>query len=210
LAEVNWARGAWVEGKPRVDKVQAPEHDEIGVLLEKARAGDRQAFKSIVTTYQQKVFLLAYSYLRNREDAQDVVQETFMRLYQKLAAYDREKNFQSWLLQIAKNLCIDYYRKNLSKRREMERDASLDDLNPAAPRGESDPLNSDLREVFSRGLARLGKRQRLVFVMKHYNGLDYREIAQVLNISLGTVKSLHFKAVQNLRSALSPQLGMER
>jgi RNA polymerase sigma-70 factor (ECF subfamily) len=193
-----------------MEKRQAPEKDEIAILIEKAGAGDRPAFKSIVTTYQQKIFLLAFSFLRNREDAQDVVQETFMRLYQKLEVYDREKDFQSWLLQIAKNLCIDYYRKNISKRRAMESNASLDGLNLAAPRGESDPEDADLREVFSRGLARLGERQRLVFVMKHYNGLDYREIAQVMSISLGTVKSLHFKAVQNLRSLLSPQLGLER
>lgn len=192
-----------------MERTKAAENENIQVLLEKAREGDRQAFKAIVSIYQQKVFLLAYSILRNREDGMDIVQETFLRLYQKLGAYEREKNFQAWLLQMAKNLCIDYYRKNYSKRRELENTMSIEELNLAADNGPNNPASYDLRQVFSRCLEKLGDRQRMIFVLKHYNGLQYQEIAQVLNISVGTVKSLHFKAVQNLRNLLSPHLGME-
>jgi RNA polymerase sigma-70 factor (ECF subfamily) len=183
-------------------------HEDISTLLEKAGEGDRQAFKDIVSLHQQKVFLLAYSILKNREDALDVVQETFMRLYQKLDAYEKGRNFQAWLLQIAKNLSIDYYRKHHSRRREMESDKSVEALPLAAEDHWSNPESSELRHVLSRNLERLGERQRLIFVMKHFNGLEYREIAQVLGISVGTVKSLHFKAVRNLKNWLSPQLGM--
>lgn len=192
-----------------MERTKAAENENIQVLLEKAREGDRQAFKAIVRIYQQKVFLLAYSILRNREDGMDIVQETFLRLYQKLGAYEREKNFQAWLLQMAKNLCIDYYRKNYSKRRELENTMSIEELNLAADNGPNNPASYDLRQVFSRCLEKLGDRQRMIFVLKHYNGLQYQEIAQVLNISGGTVKSLHFKAVQNLRNLLSPHLGRE-
>ena len=192
-----------------MERTKAAENENIQVLLEKAREGDRQAFKAIVSIYQQKVFLLAYSILRNREDGMDIVQETFLRLYQKLGAYEREKNFQAWLLQMAKNLCIDYYRKNYSKRRELESTMSIEELNLAADNGPNNPASYDLRQVFSRCLEKLGDRQRMIFVLKHYNGLQYQEIAQVLNISVGTVKSLHFKAVQNLRNLLSPHLEME-
>lgn len=192
-----------------MERTKAAENENIQVLLEKAREGDRQAFKAIVSIYQQKVFLLAYSILRNREDGMDIVQETFLRLYQKLGAYEREKNFQAWLLQMAKNLCIDYYRKNYSKRRELENTMSIEELNLAADNGPNNPASYDLRQVFSRCLEKLGDRQRMIFVLKHYNGLQYQEIAQVLNISVGTVKSLHFKAVQNLRNLLSPHLGRE-
>ena len=188
---------------------QVLHHDDIIRLLEKARSGDRQAFKALIVLHQQKVYLLAYSLLRNREDATDIVQETFIRLFEKLEACDPRKNFQGWLLQITKNLCIDYYRKNYGRRRESESGRSLEEINPAAPPGDSSPAGFDLRQAFSRALDRLGERQRLVFVMKHYNGLDYREIAQILDISIGTVKSLHFKAVRNLRVLLSPQLGMK-
>jgi RNA polymerase sigma-70 factor (ECF subfamily) len=184
-------------------------NEDIRILLEKAGEGDRKAFKDIVILYQQKVFLLAYSVLRNREDALDVVQETFMRLYKKLDAYEKDRNFQAWLLQIAKNLSIDYYRKHHSRRREMETDKSIEELPLAAEDHASNPESSELRHVISRNLERLGERQRLIFVMKHFNGLEYREIAQVLGISVGTVKSLHFKAVRNLKNWLSPQLGMQ-
>ncbi|OGD23457.1 MAG: hypothetical protein A2Y69_02040 [Candidatus Aminicenantes bacterium RBG_13_59_9] len=184
-------------------------HEDITALLEKAGEGDRQAFKDIVLLHQQKVFLLSYSILKNREDALDVVQETFMRLYQKLDAYEKGRNFKAWLLQIAKNLSIDYYRKHRGRRRDMETDQRIEDLPLAAADYRSNPESSELSRVLARNLERLGERQRLIFVMKHFNGLEYREIAQVLGISVGTVKSLHFKAVRNLKNWLSPQLGMQ-
>lgn len=132
-----------------------------------------------------------------------------MRLYQKLDAYEKERNFQAWLLQIAKNLSIDYFRKHNARRRETESSRSVEDLNLAADNPRSNPTSSELRGVISRCLERLGERQRLIFVMRHFNGLEYREIAQILGVSVGTVKSLHFKAVRNLKNWLSPQLGMQ-
>ncbi len=192
-----------------MEQTRITESEDIQSLLREAASGDREAFKTIVFHYQQQVFLLAYSVLRNKEDAMDIVQETFMRLYQKLDAYEKEGNFRGWLLQIAKNLCIDYYRKHYARRREMESEKPLDELVLASSGSGANPVSLDLRRVISHGLERLGERQRLVFVMKHYNGLDYREIAEILNVRLGTVKSLHFKAVRNLRRLLGPQLGME-
>jgi len=192
-----------------MEQTRITESEQTQSLLREAASGDREAFKSIVLHYQQQVFLLAYSILRNKEDAMDIVQETFMRLYQKLDVYEQEGNFRGWLLQIAKNLCIDYYRKHYARRREMESEKPLDELVLVSSDRSSNPLSSDLRRTVSRGLEQLADRQRLVFVMKHYNGLDYREIAEILNIRLGTVKSLHFKAVRNLRRLLGPQLGME-
>ena len=86
-------------------------HDEIYTLVEGIKNGDREAFMAVTRLYQKKVYLLAYSYFRNSEDAMDIVQETFFRLYQKVNMYQPDRNFKNWLLQIAKNLCIDYYRK---------------------------------------------------------------------------------------------------
>ncbi|MFZ2053965.1 MAG: RNA polymerase sigma factor [Candidatus Aminicenantales bacterium] len=192
-----------------MEDIRTASHEDIRVLLERAVEGNRQAFKDIVSLYQQKVFLLAYSILRNREDALDVVQETFMRLYQKIDAYEKERNFQAWLLQIAKNLSIDYFRKHHARRRELESGRSVEDLHLAADDYRSNPASSELRRVISLCLERLGERQRMIFVMRHFNGLEYREIAQILGISVGTVKSLHFKAVRNLKHWLSPQLGMQ-
>lgn len=191
-----------------MERIREAEDEDICYLLEKAGAGDREAFKTVIRLYQQKVFLLAYSFLRNREDAMDIVQETFLRLYQKLGSYEKDRNFQAWLLQIAKNLCIDHYRKN-AKSREMESEKSVEELNVAAGDDPSGTMSAELREIFSRCLDKLGERQRAVFVLKHYNGLQYSEIAQVLDISIGTVKSLHFKAVRRMRDLLGPQLGYQ-
>jgi RNA polymerase sigma-70 factor (ECF subfamily) len=183
---------------------------EINGLVERVQSGDREAFVALTQQYQQKVFQLAYSYFRNKEDAMDVVQETFLRFYQKAHMFEKGKSFQNWLLQMAKNICIDYYRKHHKKNNELRRDEDIEEMNhPSHNSSHHDP-SSDLKEIFSRCLEKLSDKQRMIFVMKHYNHLHYREIAQILNIALGTVKSLHFKAVRNLRTLMSPYMGRMR
>ncbi|MDH4218889.1 MAG: RNA polymerase sigma factor [Candidatus Aminicenantes bacterium] len=183
------------------------EHEYIHSLVESVKYGDREAFMGITRLYQRKVFLLAYSYFYNKEDALDIVQETFLRFYQKAHMFKKGKNFQNWLLQIAKNICIDYYRKHHSKGNEWGRKENIEDVHlPSHNQGHSHS-SSDLREIISRCLEKLSERQRMIFVMKHYNQLQYNEIAQILNIASGTVKSLHFKAVRNLRTLMSPYMG---
>jgi RNA polymerase sigma-70 factor (ECF subfamily) len=182
----------------------------IASLLERIQGGDREAFMTIIRLYQEKVFVLAYSILRDREDALDVVQETFLRLYQKASLYKPGYSFQGWLLQMAKNISIDSYRKHRRKRREWETATPLDEIPVAAgPDREGDSPASDLRRAFARSVDTLAERQRMVFVMRHYNELKFDEISEAMKISIGTAKSLHFKAVQNLRKRLAPVLGIE-
>jgi RNA polymerase sigma-70 factor (ECF subfamily) len=181
-------------------------HAEIGALVDRIRSGDRDAFMTVSRLYQKKVYLLAYSYFRNSEDAMDIVQETFLRLYQKVNMYKPERSFQNWLLQIAKNLCIDYYRKHYGKNKDFQREKSLEELKTPVADNNINQNSSDLKDIFAVCLEQLTERQRMIFVMRHYNNLDYKEIAQILNISLGTVKSLHFKAVKNLKMLMTPYL----
>jgi RNA polymerase sigma-70 factor (ECF subfamily) len=183
------------------------QQDEINSLVERAKSGDREAFMTLTRLYQKKVFQLAYSYFRNKEDALDIVQETFLRFHQKAHMFDREKNFQNWLLQLAKNICIDYYRKYHKKNNVLRREENIEEMNHASHDSSHHDPSSDLKEVFSRCMEKLSDRQRMIFVMKHYNHLQYSEIAEILNIALGTVKSLHFKAVRNLRTLMSPYMG---
>jgi RNA polymerase sigma-70 factor (ECF subfamily) len=191
-----------------MDKTKADEKHDLTALLEKVKSGDREAFMTTIGLYQRKVFLLAFSFFQNKEDALDIVQETFLRLYQKIGQYERGKSFPNWLMQIARNICIDYYRQNYSRRKDLESSRSLEDIDPAA--NDPNPEEaSDLKAVFSSCLSRLGERQRAVFIMKHYNGLQYNEIAPILQISIGTVKSLHFKAIQKMRKLVAPHLGAE-
>jgi RNA polymerase sigma-70 factor (ECF subfamily) len=180
---------------------------DINSLVEKVKQGDREAFMTLTRLYQKKVFLLAYSFFRNKEDALDVVQETFLRFYQKAHMFHEGKNFQNWLLQITRNISIDYYRKHHSRDSEMNRMEPIEEMNLPADLTSHDHLSSDVRDIFSRCLGQLTEKQRMIFVMKHFNNLPYKEIAQILDIALGTVKSLHFKAVQNLRNLMSPYMG---
>jgi RNA polymerase sigma-70 factor (ECF subfamily) len=181
---------------------------EIAVLLEHVREGDREAFMTIIRLYQQKVFVMAYSILRDREDALDAVQETFLRLYQKAGLYRPGHSFQGWLLQMAKNISIDSYRKHQRKRREWETSRPLEEIPVATEDRAGDSAASDLRSAFARSVETLAERQRMVFVMRHYNELQFNEISDAMRISVGTAKSLHFKAVRNLRKRLAPVLGM--
>jgi len=183
------------------------EHEDVQNLVESVKKGNREAFMKVTRLYQRKVFLLAYSYFHNKEDALDIVQETFLRFYQKAHMFRKGKNFQNWLLQIAKNICIDYYRKHHGKDIGWGREENIEDVSFPSQNQDHTHSSSDLKEIFSRCLGKLSERQRMIFVMKHYNELQYNEIAQVLNIASGTVKSLHFKAVRNLRTLMSPYMG---
>ncbi len=191
----------------QMEFTRTAEPHNVPLLVERIKEGDREAFVEITRLYQKKVYLLAYSYLRNNEDALDVVQETFLRLYQKVNMFHTDKNFQTWLLQIAKNLCIDYYRKNYSRNKDYRSDKDVEEVNVPAWNDENSHSFSDIKRVFAECLDRLTEKQRMIFVMKHYNNLEYKEIAQILRISVGTVKSLHFKAVQNLRALMTPYMG---
>ncbi len=185
-----------------------PVAEPVAALVDRVRAGDRDAFLTIVRTYQQKVFMMAYAMLRNREDALDVVQETFFRLHQKIGTYRPGSGFQAWLLQIARRLAIDYYRKHLKDDREHASGLTPEEAPAAADPKPTAERAVDLRQVLSRGVGRLAERQQRVFVLRHYEELQFHEIAEALDISVGTAKSLHFKAVQNLKKWLTPDLGV--
>lgn len=182
---------------------------EIAALLGRVQGGDREAFMTIIRRYQQKVFVMAYSILRDREDALDAVQETFLRLYQKAGYYRPGRPFQGWLLQIAKNVSIDSYRKRRRTKQDHEASRPIEEIPVAVEDRAGDSAASDLRSAFSRSVETLAERQRMVFVLRHYNELAFNEISETMRISVGTAKSLHFKAVQNLRKRLAPVLGMQ-
>lgn len=186
---------------------ERPAAEEPASLAARIRAGDREAFQTVVRTYQQKVFLMAYTILKDREDALDVAQETFLRLHQKIDSFRPENGFQGWLLQIARRLAIDHYRRHTRPRRE-----NLAGVTPeeAGASVDASPVEraSDIRPLLHRCIDQLAERQRRVFVLRHFQELQFNEISEELRISVGTAKSLHFKAVRNLKKRLTPYLGV--
>lgn len=181
---------------------------QVEFLVDRIKKGDREAFMRLVAAYQQKVFILAYSMVRDREDALDLVQEVFLRLYEKIQSYRAGESFQAWLMQIARNLSIDFLRRQKTRKKDSLEALDLDRADLATDR--EDPDRFQTGELIHRAVLALPEKQRLVFILHHFDELKYEEIADRLGIALGTVKSLHFKAVQNLRKTLAPSLGGDR
>jgi RNA polymerase sigma-70 factor (ECF subfamily) len=182
--------------------------ENTAVLIERIKRGDREAFMHVTRRYQRKIYQLAYAFFRNHEDAMDIVQETFMRFHQKIDHFQTDRNFQNWLLQMARNLCIDAYRRHKKKSAAYGESLNIDELQVADGGSHRFGEKTDLREILARCLENLSEKQRAIFVMKHVNQLKYTEIAQVLGIAVGTVKSLNHKAIRNLRALMSPYLGV--
>ncbi len=193
----------------QMEQARSVDPENIGDLVRGIRNGDRDAFIMVVRTYQHRVFAMAYSILRNKEDALDIVQEAFLRLYRKADLYKEGSSFQAWLLQITRNLCVDHYRKNIRNKKELESPKALDEFQLAAAPDPATGLGAEMKDIVSRCIEKLANRQRMVFVLRHVDELQFNEISQTMNISVGTVKSLHFKAVQNMRKWLSPYMGVQ-
>lgn len=182
--------------------------DVVTGLVRGVRAGDREAFVALTRLYQSKVFILAYSFFRNKEDAVDLVQDVFLRVFEKIESFQEGRNFDAWILRVAKNLCIDRYRRTRD-RREMDSGVRVDEIPLADNRTPDAARAADLKSVLYRSVDKLAERQRTIFLMRHVNQMDNEEIARVLNISTGTVKSLHFKAIRRLRTLMGPHLGCQ-
>jgi RNA polymerase sigma-70 factor (ECF subfamily) len=192
-----------------MDGLTAAAPDETADLVRRVQSGDREAFVVLTRLYQKKVFVLAYSFVRDKEDALDLVQETFLRLYQKIGTYRPGRPFEAWLRRIARNLCIDHYRRQTLRRRDHESGKTVEELDLPDGRSGEGERDRDIKDILSRCVDRLAERQRAIFILRHYDQLRNEDIAETLGISLGTVKSLHFKAVRNLRALMGPYLGWE-
>ncbi|MBN1824950.1 MAG: sigma-70 family RNA polymerase sigma factor [Candidatus Eisenbacteria bacterium] len=186
-------------------------------LVARARAGDEECFRILIRRYQRDVFRLCYRILRNNEDAEDASQDVFIRLHRSLGQYDPSHLFRSWLLRITHNLCIDHLRRRRMttvsldepiRRGDGEIEWDLPD--PDA----MDPLDATAlgqeREMLEEAIARLGPTLRSAITLRHVHGLRYEEIAETLDVPLGTVKVRIFRARAALAEMLGERLGRER
>jgi RNA polymerase sigma-70 factor (ECF subfamily) len=185
-------------------------------LVLRARAGDNEAFAGIVRTYQRRVYAVALRMTRRHEVADDVTQDTFLRAYRHLDRFDIDRPLLPWLTRIAVNLAINHW--NGAARREQP---LYTEDSPAGPRDPSarpanepasdDPHRSLESKEFAvdldRAVARLPAEQRAVFVLKVVEGMRYEEIAELLEISAGTVMSRLSRARARLRVLLAAHLG---
>jgi RNA polymerase sigma-70 factor (ECF subfamily) len=173
-----------------------------GELVLRARNGDRDAFRQLVERYQRKIATLALGMLRNREDAFDVVQETFTKAYQSLHRFKGDASFYTWTYRIAVNLCIDHQRRETKLQqaslepREGERGEDPLAALPDAT-GQGDPYrrtrDAEIARGLRRAIAELTPEHRAVILLREVDGLSYEEISRVLECPKGTVMSrLHY------------------
>jgi RNA polymerase sigma-70 factor (ECF subfamily) len=175
-------------------------------LIRTAQTGDERAFRALFDAHHQRVFNLAYRYLRNAADAEDVLQETFIKAYRGLPTFDpdRSQNFSGWINRICVNCSLDALRRGGRKENmslESDAAAGLPAQNPEA-NPERTARNREVRERVELALGRLSPRQRLIFTMRHYDGYTTREIAEAVETTEGAVKKHLFRAVEALKRRL--------
>jgi RNA polymerase sigma-70 factor (ECF subfamily) len=178
-------------------------------VVQSAQQGSMEAFRMLFEQNRKRIFALAYQYTKNREDAEDILQETFIKTYSYLDKYkvDSDSNFSSWIYRIGINCSIDYIRKKKNKKEDFtdwdmrEKTLGSDHSNPEHAVG-----LQQLREKISNLVEGLSPRQRMVFILKHYQQLSIKEIAEYLECSEGSVKKQLFRAVSAIRNPLKKYL----
>ncbi|HLR31315.1 MAG TPA: sigma-70 family RNA polymerase sigma factor [Fodinibius sp.] len=169
-------------------------------LIEEFRAGDMAAFNRLVKRWQQRIHRFAYRYFASHDEAMEITQKTFIRVYDKLNTLDDAEQFAAWIYRIVNNLCLDE-----AKRAGRRRSLSMDAL-PKHPVAESLISNPDrqleqneLGSILQVALNQLSPEQRIVVIMKEYEGFKFREIADILDEPENTVKSRLYYGLRKLR-----------
>jgi len=177
-------------------------------LVARIQSGEREAFVELVRVFQKKIFIMAHGFFRDRDDALEIVQETFMRVYEKIGSYRPEHSLQSWIYRLAYNLCVDYYRKYTKKRKlEVGFDNVPDRHLAAADNPQAAWESRQVSEAIERAVENLSRKQKEVFFLKYRQGLKLRQVAETMAISLGTVKALHHRALKRIRQEVAPGAG---
>ena len=188
--------------------------EEDAALVDRCRNGDVAAFEPLVEKYRQRVWRLAYNVLRDREEAWDVAQEAFIRAYQALPAFRGQAAFYTWLFRIVMNVASDRARSRAARGRafgtERVPEEDWDRVLVDRPAGEQAPdeaaATAQDRERIMRALTSLSEQHRDIIMLSDIEGLSYKEIAEVLEIPMGTVMSRLHNARRRLRTALGPLL----
>jgi len=198
-------------------EARAQQRSEDDELIREAQRGDRTAFDALVRRYDQSVLRLALHMLGNEQDAQDVHQEAFLKAYRHLGNFRFECSFYTWLYRIVTNLCLDHLRRRKSRREdastvldshgeEMDLLANLSDTRAMAnPARELD--RKRMGEQIREALSKLTPRERMVFELKHYQGLKLRTIGEMLSTTEETAKNTLFRATRKLRLNLAELKG---
>jgi RNA polymerase sigma-W factor len=180
-------------------------------LIARARSGDERAFRALLDKYERAVFSICLRMVRNRDEAADLAQESFIKTFSMLERYNPTYAFSSWLFKITSNLCIDYLRKRRvetyamddpinGEKGEIQRQFEAPDPDP-----EQEMMKKEKMKRLEKAIDQLPAHYRIMLVLRHQENLSYEEIAECLEIPLGTVKARIHRAREMLRTSLKGQ-----
>ena len=165
--------------------------DTIETLIQRCLSGDQSAWERIVQLHRRKVFNVAYKFVGRHDQAEDLAQDIFLKIFKSLDTFDRRANFQTWLISVSRNLCIDHYRSVRKERQTIDRNVDASELSPAST--DAGPMAAleqrDRVALLRSALAGLPETLRAAVVMRDIQELSYQEIATALRLPEGTVKS---------------------
>ena len=192
------------------DMVNPNEEDKL--LVAGLQSGDEQAFRALVEKYQARAFSVAFGYMKDAEEAKDVVQESFIRVYEKVKSFKGDSKFYTWYYRLLINLCLDTKRKQkISRVFSIFKAGSAEEgggeyavtLKENEAEGpEEKHARSEVSKKIEGYMEKLSPKEKQVFELKNYQGFKIREVADIMGIKEGTVKVLLFRAVQKLKIML--------
>ena len=180
---------------------------EAATVLARARQGDGDAFRALVERHSHGAFRLAFRLTGNEQDAEDVVQEGFLRAYRQLGRFESRSNFGTWLHRIIVNCSMDLLRERQARRernRVDDPDQVMGSLPSEGPGPESTARGAEIRRRLDASLASLSPLERAAFTLRHYEGRSIDEICSTLGLRTSAAKHSIFRAVRKLRDALAP------
>lgn len=187
----------------QVYKTQAAQEDSI--LIARAQKGDNAAIEALLLCCEKRVYNTAFRFMGNEADALDMAQESLIKIYKKLPTYRSDASFSSWVYRICVNTCLDELRRRKKAPVPIDyiQNEAADSLE--APSPEKYAISIENKEMLQIAINALGEEQKSVIILRDINGLSYEEVAECLNISIGTVKSRICRARQKLREMLCAQ-----
>jgi RNA polymerase sigma-70 factor (ECF subfamily) len=170
-------------------------------LIERCKKGEFEAFRELMERYQSRIYSVCYGIVRNREDALDVVQEVFIKVYNAINTFKGESGLYVWVYRIAVNKSLDYYRKK--KRKQMifdkaSQEAEIHNTQVEFQTPKDDALSLELKQKVSNAIDQLPAKQKGIIILREIEGLSYQEIAKITKCSVGTVMSRLFYARKKL------------
>lgn len=182
-------------------------------FVARARAGEGDAFRVLVERHSRALFRLAFRMTGNQQDAEDVVQESFLRAYKQLNKFDQRASFGTWLYRIAANCSLDLVRARKRRSEHVaagvaENGESVEEIVTQLPAQEPTPermaLSGEVRERVIEAMKELSANERTAFVLRHFEGMKIEEVGRILECQPGAAKHSVFRAVQKLRRSLEP------